>query len=334
MEVLRAGHREPRGVSADRPPRRLQARLASSERVRPIAPSLSFQVQLRCSVTVTEPGSWRPPPPSRQQRLPPRRMRLSRGTYLAKCAPGLSCMDFLLVVHPEREKPREQLASSRIPGAQSTNAAQASSPPSPIPPCFSPPFHLPNARRRRAELQQQVQKVLRGVCCLSLRLTFLRPRPLRLLRSTPATHRPRRKMSPKESVQVDLPGRRASLVEQREASSARLRRFGEGEERGDRCLASASLGPGSTRAWEKRETEREAGKEGEPSGTRRNWLSSGGYWVTRPAKPRGGIFKLHFRLFIRANQMFAGVNMSSSQLAEKSGSLLGPGLAATPFRVL
>lgn len=141
-------------------------------------------------------------------------------------------------------------------------------------------------------------------------------------------------MSPKESVQVDLPGRRASLVEQREASSARLRRFGEGEERGDRCLASASLGPGSTRAWEKRETEREAGKEGEPSGTRRNWLSSGGYWVTRPAKPRGGIFKLHFRLFIRANQMFAGVNMSSSQLAEKSGSLLGPGLAATPFRVL
>lgn len=161
MEVLRAGHREPRGVSADRPPRRLQARLASSERVRPIAPSLSFQVQLRCSVTVTEPGSWRPPPPSRQQRLPPRRMRLSRGTYLAKCAPGLSCMDFLLVVHPEREKPREQLASSRIPGAQSTNAAQASSPPSPIPPCFSPPFHLPNARRRRAELQQQVQKVRR-----------------------------------------------------------------------------------------------------------------------------------------------------------------------------
>ncbi|XP_036879394.2 uncharacterized protein [Manis javanica] len=266
MEVLRAGHREPRGVSADRPPRRLQARLASSERVRPIAPSLSFQVQLRCSVTVTEPGSWRPPPPSRQQRLPPRRMRLSRGTYLAKCAPGLSCMDFLLVVHPEREKPREQLASSRIPGAQSTNAAQASSPPSPIPPCFSPPFHLPNARRRRAELQQQVQKVLRGVCCLSLRLTFLRPRPLRLLRSTPATHRPRRKMSPKESVQVDLPGRRASLVEQREASSARLRRFGEGEERGDRCLASASLGPGSTRAWEKRETEREAGKEGKLRG--------------------------------------------------------------------
>lgn len=43
--------------------------------------------------------------------------------------------------------------------------------------------------------------------------------------------------------------------------------------------------------------EREAGKEGERSGTRRNWLSSGGYWVARPAEPRGGIFKC-FSLFL------------------------------------
>ncbi|KAK2497761.1 hypothetical protein MC885_004067, partial [Smutsia gigantea] len=94
--------------------------------------------------------------------------------------------DFLLVVHPEREKPRKQLAYSRIRCAQSTNKAQASSSPSPIPPCFSPLFHLPNARRRRAELQQQVQKVLKGVSCLSLCLTFLRPRPLGLLSLHPS----------------------------------------------------------------------------------------------------------------------------------------------------
>lgn len=31
---------------------------------------------------------------------------------------------------------------------------------------------------------------------------------------------------------------------------------------------------------------REAKKEGERSGTRRNWLSSGDYWVVSPAKPR------------------------------------------------
>lgn len=49
--------------------------------------------------------------------------------------------------------------------------------------------------------------------------------------------------------------------------------------------------------------EREAEKEGERSGTRRNWLSSGDYGVASSAKPRGGIFKcfssFSFFLFVQ-----------------------------------
>lgn len=59
------------------------------------------------------------------------------------------------------------------------------------------------------------------------------------------------------TIEIDLPGKRESLDEQREASRTRLRWFGEGVEEGDRCLASVSLGPGSRRAWEKRGKERE-----------------------------------------------------------------------------
>lgn len=93
------------------------------------------------------------------------------------------------------------------------------------------------------------------------------------------------------------------------------------------------------RAWEKKEraSERasEAGKESEQSGTRRNWLSAEGYWVARPAKPRGGIFKRFSPLYLFTPDVnVAGVNMSSVQLAEKSDSHLGPGLATTPFPVL
>lgn len=109
------------GVNSDPPPlvcrhpRRLPPASAQS-----VAPSLSFQVQRRCCVTVTEPGSRQAPSPRRQQHLPRRRTRLARGTYLAKCAPALGAelhRDFLLAVHPEKKKARKQLASRRIRGA-------------------------------------------------------------------------------------------------------------------------------------------------------------------------------------------------------------------------
>lgn len=92
----------------------LQAPLVSAKSIRPIAPSLSFQVQLRCSVTAKEPRSWQPPPPRRQQHLSAPGTRLACGTYLAERAPGLSCIDFLLAVHPKRETQREQLPNSRV----------------------------------------------------------------------------------------------------------------------------------------------------------------------------------------------------------------------------
>lgn len=112
-------------------------------------------------MTVTAPGSWQAPPLPRQQHLLPRGTRLFRGTYLAKCAPGLSCIETFSSSCTRRGLPRKQLASSLSRRADgSINKAQASSSsPSPIPPCLPPPFHLPKARRRRAEQQQQVQKV-------------------------------------------------------------------------------------------------------------------------------------------------------------------------------
>lgn len=85
----------------------------------PMAPSLSVQVQLRCSVTVREPGSWQPPPPWRQHHLPPRRTRLARGTYLAKCAPGLSCIETLPSPCTRKRKGRASdsgAAGSQAPG--------------------------------------------------------------------------------------------------------------------------------------------------------------------------------------------------------------------------
>lgn len=42
---------------------------------------------------------------------------------------------------------------------------------------------------------------------------------------------------------------------------------------------------------EKKKDSRKAGKEGEQSGTRRNWLPLGGDWVAEPAKLRDRIFK-------------------------------------------
>ena len=182
---------------------------------------------------------------------------------------------------------------------------------------------------------------MKGVSCLSLGLTFLRPRPLGLLSLHPShPPAPAQKCHRGRASRWICWGGERSLVEQREASRARLRWFGGGEEQGDRCLASACLGPGSRRASvgkkkKKREREREAGKESEQSGTRRNWLSSEGYWVARPAKPRGGIFKCFSPLYLFTPDVnVAGVNMSSVQLAEKSDSHLGPGLATTPFPVL
>ena len=106
----------------------------------------------------------------------------------------------------------------------------------------------------------------------------------------------------------------------------------------DALLLPAWVPVQGERAWEKKKKkkrEREAGKESEQSGTRRNWLSSEGYWVARPAKPRGGIFKCFSPLYLFTPDVnVAGVNMSSVQLAEKSDSHLGPGLATTPFPVL
>uniref|UniRef100_M3Y6S0 Uncharacterized protein n=1 Tax=Mustela putorius furo TaxID=9669 RepID=M3Y6S0_MUSPF len=144
---------------------------------------------------------------------------------------------------------------------ESINKAQASSSsPSPIPLCFPPPFHLPKARRRRAEQQQQVQKVMKGVSCLSLGLTFLRPRPLGLLSLHPS-HPPALAQNVTEGEHPGgSAGEESSLEEQREASRARLRWFGGGEEEGDRCRASASLGPGSRRAWEKKKKKKKKGK--------------------------------------------------------------------------
>ncbi|XP_044802313.2 uncharacterized protein LOC123334614 [Bubalus bubalis] len=223
----------------------------SAESARPISPSLSFQVQLRYSVTVTAPGSWQAPPLPRQQHLLPRGTRLSRGTYLAKCAPGLSCIETFSSSCTRKGLPRKQLASSLTRRADgSINKAQASSSsPSPIPPCLPPPFHLPKARRRRAEQQQQVQKVMKGVSCLSLGLTFLRPRPLGLLSLHPShPPAPAQKCHRGRASRWICWGGERSLVEQRKASRARLRWFGGGEEQGDRRLASACLGPGSRRA--------------------------------------------------------------------------------------
>ena len=112
-------------------------------------------------MTVTAPGSWQAPPLPRQQHLLPRRTRFSRGTYLVKCAPGLSCIETFSSSCTRKGLPRKQLANSLSRRADgSINKAQASSSsPSPIPPCLPPPFHLPKARSRRAEQQQQVQKV-------------------------------------------------------------------------------------------------------------------------------------------------------------------------------
>lgn len=133
----------------------------SAKSVRPIAPSLSFQVQLRCSVTVKEPGSWQPPPPRRQQHLSAHGTRLACGTYLAKCAPGLSCIETFSSPCTRKGKSRRSSSRAAESGRRgSINKAQASSAsPSPIPPRFPPPFHLPKAGRRRVEQQQQVQKV-------------------------------------------------------------------------------------------------------------------------------------------------------------------------------
>lgn len=118
MEVqsrARGGGRRSRAPS---PPRR-QTPSVPAESVRPMAPSLSVQVQLRCSVTVREPGSWQPPPPWRQHHLPPRRTRLARGTYLAKCAPGLSCIETLQSPCTRKRKGRARdsgAAGSQAPG--------------------------------------------------------------------------------------------------------------------------------------------------------------------------------------------------------------------------
>lgn len=49
-----------------------------------------------------------------------------------------------------------------------------------------------------------------------------------------------------------------------------------------------SVGKGGQK---KKKKWRKAGKEGERSGTRRNWLPSGGEWVAKPAKLRGRFFK-------------------------------------------
>lgn len=140
---------------------RQEAPVVSAQSVRPIAPSLSFQVRLRCSVTVTEPRSWQPPPPRRQQHLSAPRTRLACGTCLAECAPGLSCIETFS--SPCTRKGRSRGSSS--PTAESgrpgsiNEAQERSTSPSPILPSFPPPFHLPKAVRRPAEQQQQVQKV-------------------------------------------------------------------------------------------------------------------------------------------------------------------------------
>lgn len=111
-------------------------------------------------MTVTAPGSWQAPPLPRQQHLLPRGTRLARGTYLAKCAPGLSCIETFSSSCTRKGLPRKQLASSLSRRADgSINKAQASSSsPSPIPPCLPPPFHLPKARRRRASSSNKFKR--------------------------------------------------------------------------------------------------------------------------------------------------------------------------------
>lgn len=146
-------------------------------------------------------------------------------------------------------------------------------------------------------------------------------------------------MSPRESVQVDLLGRRAEPRWTKESftRSAAVVWWRRGARGPTPCFCLPGSRFKASERGKKKEREREAGKESEQSGTRRNWLSSEGYWVARPAKPRGGIFKcfspLSLYLFT-PDVNVAGVNMSSVQLAEKSDSHLGPGLATTPFPVL
>lgn len=100
---------------------------------------------------------------------------------------------------------------------------------------------------------------MNGVSRLSLGLTFLHPPPPRapLAPPQPPTS-PGAKCHRGRASRWICRGRRASLDEQREAARAGLRWLGGGEEEGDRCLASVSLGPGSRRAWETgKERERE-----------------------------------------------------------------------------
>lgn len=136
MGALRGGRGG--GVRRERSssPRR-QAPVVSAQSVRPIAPSLSFQVQLRCSVTVTEPGSWQPPPPRRrQQHRAAHRRRLACGTCLAACAPGLSCIETFSSPCTRRGRSRgssSPTAGSGRPGGADTKLRRALLP---LPPSF------------------------------------------------------------------------------------------------------------------------------------------------------------------------------------------------------
>jgi hypothetical protein len=75
----------------------------------------------------------------------------------------------------------------------------------------------------------------------------------------------------------------------------RPRLFDGREEEGDRWLTAASGAPVPDERGKggqgKKKDSRKAGKEGEQSGTRRNWLPLGGDWVAEPAKLRDRIFK-------------------------------------------
>ena len=96
-------------------------------------------------------------------------------------------------------------------------------------------------------------------------MTFLRPRPRGLLSLHPShPPAPAPKCHRGRASRWICWGGERSLAEQREASRARLRCFGGGEEQGDRRLASACLGPGSRRAsvGKKRERESERAKLG------------------------------------------------------------------------
>lgn len=101
---------------------------------------------------------------------------------------------------------------------------------------------------------------------------------------------------------MDLPGRRAAWRNKGKLHALGCGGLVEERRKGTGAVLLPPWDPvqgerGKRKKKEKEETEREAGKEGERSGTRRNWLSSGGYWVARPAEPRGGIFKC-FSLFL------------------------------------